>query len=84
MARRLADIRRRVADGSLPKDECLVTWYSPGRGERCAVCERRILGTENGMHCDHSGGWTVHFHQHCYVLWYRVIKGEPVGDAEEP
>jgi hypothetical protein len=83
MERRLEAIRRRIAAGTLPKDDCLVTWYSPGRGEQCDVCGRRLLSTHMGIHCDHTGGWTAHFHQRCYGLWYRVVKGEPLGESEE-
>jgi hypothetical protein len=76
----VSEIRRRIAAGTLPKDDCLFTWYRPGRGEPCAVCDRRILGTHLGIHCDTDDVGTIHLHEQCYSVWFRIIKGEPTGD----
>jgi hypothetical protein len=74
----IAAIVRRVASGALPKDECLVSWRQAGRGERCQVCDARVLGRELLVQCDFPGERTWHFHERCHQLWYAVIKGEPL------
>jgi hypothetical protein len=84
MERGLRAVRRRIAAGRLPREHCLIIWYRPGRGEPCAVCDRRILGTETGLHCDDPEGGTVHFHSRCYGVWYRAVKGGPAGDGDAP
>jgi hypothetical protein len=70
----LAGIREYIATGKLPKEDCAVTWYGPGRGARCAACDRRILSTDVGVDCDLPGGGTIHFHERCYQNWRSVLK----------
>jgi hypothetical protein len=68
-------IRESVQDGRLPSADCLVTWFGHGRGELCAVCARRILGSEVSVECDVAEGDAVWFHAACYDLWLSVRRG---------
>lgn len=69
----LARITERVGAGTLPREDCVVTWYGPGRGRRCAVCDERILGTDIEIACDLPGGGAIHFHSPCYDLWRGAL-----------
>ena len=66
-------IRTGIACGRLPNVDCAVTWYGPGRGQQCAVCDHRILATELSVDCDLPGGSTVRFHAQCYAMWQAVL-----------
>ena len=70
----LTQIRQRMAVGTLPCDDCVVTWYGAGRGRRCAACDQRILGNDAEIECDVPGGGTVYFHQACYNVWHSALK----------
>jgi hypothetical protein len=69
----LARIQEGIACGRLPIVDCVVTWYGPGRGQRCAACDRRILSTELGIDCDLPGDKTIWLHVRCYALWQSVL-----------
>jgi hypothetical protein len=73
MDRSLESIREGIACGKLPGVDCVVAWYGPGRGQHCAVCDRRILGVELGVNCDLPDGRTVSFHAQCYAMWRAVL-----------
>jgi hypothetical protein len=62
-------ITSRMAAGTLPCVECLVTWYRWGRGRPCAACDQPILHTDVETECDLPGGGTILFHSRCYDLW---------------
>ena len=66
-------IRTRISDGRLPSTPCLVTWSASGRGELCAACDRRILGSETNVQCDFEDlrGVTMHFE--CYRVWHGLV-----------
>jgi|SRR4029453_18323891 hypothetical protein len=38
-------IRAKVLAGDLPKDDCRMTWFGPGRRAICVACDR-IIGPE--------------------------------------
>jgi hypothetical protein len=65
-------IRRKIAANHLPRQDCDVTWYGPGRGRPCAACDRSIMPTEVEVECDLSDGSTVRLHRPCYDVWRRV------------
>jgi hypothetical protein len=69
----LERIQQRMAVGTLPCEDCVVTWYGSGRGRRCAACDRRILGTDTEIECDVPSGGTVYFHQACYDVWHSAL-----------
>lgn len=68
-----ARITERIASGALPRENCLVTWYGPGRGNRCVACDERILGTDIEVACDLPGEGTIYFHSPCYDLWHAAL-----------
>lgn len=62
-----------ITGGTLPCDDCVVTWYGEGRGRHCAACDQRILGSDTEIECDVPGGGTIYFHLQCYDLWQSVL-----------
>jgi hypothetical protein len=74
-----ARVRKGLQDGHLPRTDCLVTWFGPGRGEICAVCAGRILGSEIAVECDLPDGRTLWFHSLCYDVWRSVRRGVDPG-----
>ena len=69
----MARIQEGVTCGRLPKVDCVVTWYGQGRGQLCAACDQRILGSEVSVDCDLPDGETVKFHAKCYTLWHSLL-----------
>lgn len=65
-------IRKSIREGRLPRTDCLVTWLGPGRGQVCAACSDRVLGSEILVECDLPDGRTVWFHSRCYDEWLSV------------
>jgi len=35
-------VRDKLQRGDLPREKCLITWFGPGSGQRCVVCDRAI------------------------------------------
>ena len=74
--RGMDDPRRHIGDGirsgNLPDGDCLVTRFGTGRGEVCAVCASRILGSEVSVECEVPQRSTVWFHARCYTEWLSV------------
>jgi hypothetical protein len=66
-------IQQRMADGTLPCEDCVVTWYGSGHGRQCAACDQRILEPDTAIDCDVPGGGTIHFHLRCYELWHSLL-----------
>jgi len=64
-----ARIRYKILAGLLPKQQCRMTWYGPGRGAPCVVCDRPITTEEIEVECDFHGAGTMSFHLECYQLW---------------
>jgi hypothetical protein len=69
----LVRIQQLMAAGTLPCEDCVVTWYGSGRGRHCAACDQRILGTDAEIECDVPGGGTIYFHQPCYDVWHSAL-----------
>jgi hypothetical protein len=66
-------VRELISAGALPCEDCVVTWYGPGRGRHCSACGQRILGTDHEIQCDVAGGGTIYFHQACYEVWQSAL-----------
>ena len=60
----LDGIRRRIRTGDLPKEYCRITWFGPGTGRICVVCDQPI--TANARSSDRG---TIRLHQRCYDIW---------------
>jgi hypothetical protein len=73
MNNEVSRIQASITGGQLPNVDCLVTWYRPGRGERCAVCHHRILSFELGIQCDLTDGTTMWFHVPCHARWQEAV-----------
>src|ERR1051325_5189257 len=65
----LPGIRRKILDGTLPKQNCHVTWYGHGTGQICVACERPIAADDVEVECDLPGGGTIRLHRRCYEFW---------------
>jgi hypothetical protein len=67
-------IRDRIARGELPDVDCPILWYGAGRGQRCAVCQTRILGSDVAIDCEPPAtGETIWFHGRCYGVWHTAL-----------
>ena len=63
-------IRKKILAGDLPKLDCRMTWYGPGRGGLCVACEQAIAAGDVEVECDlPDGGGTIRFHRSCYEVW---------------
>jgi hypothetical protein len=62
-------IRERILVGILPKQNCRMTWFGPGRGGKCVACDRPIAVHEVEVECDLPTGGTIRLHRRCYDLW---------------
>jgi hypothetical protein len=69
-------IQELMEAGSLPCEDCLVTWYGAGRGRRCAACDQRILSRHTEIECEVPGGGTIPFHLACYDAWQTILTGK--------
>jgi hypothetical protein len=69
----LARVQQHLAAGTLPCEDCVVTWYGSGSTHECAACDQRILGTDTEIECDLPGGGTIYFHQACYEVWHSAL-----------
>ena len=68
-----ATIRKAIISGRLPRVDCLATWFSSGRGQRCAGCGKRMRGTQLAVDCDLPDGLKVVLHAPCYELWRALM-----------
>ena len=66
-------IRAAFVRGQLPREDCLAAWFSPGRGQRCAGCGQRILGTQGAVDCQLSDGLEIDLHVRCYEVWRGLM-----------
>ena len=62
-------IRTMILAGTLPKENCRMTWYGPGTGGVCAACEQPIAADDVEVDCDLPGGGTIRLHRRCYDIW---------------
>jgi len=65
----LPKIRHKILAGELPREDCHVTWYGPGRGQPCAACDLLVPATEVEVECDLPGGGVICLHERCYDVW---------------
>lgn len=72
-------IRKSIQEGRLPRIDCLVTWLGPGRGQVCAVCSNRVLGSEILVECDLPDERKLWFHSQCYDRWLFVRRSFDCG-----
>jgi hypothetical protein len=69
-------IRDKLADGTLPKEDCRMTWYGPGTNGICVACDRLIAENEVEVECDLGVGGVIRLHQRCYEFWMREWRSE--------
>ena len=62
-------VRDKLQRGDLPREKCLITWFGPGSGQRCVVCDRAIGSSDIECECDHPRGDVLRFHQTCFAAW---------------
>ena len=65
----LEGIRQKILDGTLPKQNCHMTWYGPGTGGICVACERPLVADDVEVECDLPNGGTIRLHRRCYDIW---------------
>jgi len=66
-------IQAAIIRGQLPREDCLAAWFSSGRGQRCAGCEQRVLGTQVAVDCEIPDGLDIVLHVRCYELWRALM-----------
>jgi hypothetical protein len=72
-----ATIREKLSVGVLPKTQCRMTWYGPGRGVRCMACDETIRQDQVEVECDlPAGGATLVLHQECHEVWAAMSRGD--------
>jgi hypothetical protein len=72
-----ATIRDKLSAGALPKGQCRMTWYGPGRGLRCMACNEIIRPDQVEVECDlPDGGATLVLHQDCHEVWTAMVRGD--------
>jgi hypothetical protein len=64
-----AVVREKLVRGELPPEKCLITWFGPGAGQPCVVCETVIGASEIECECEHPRGGLMRFHQACFGVW---------------
>lgn len=62
-------VRAKLERGVLPREKCLVTWFGPGAGFRCEVCDEPVTSQQIECECEHPRGHTIRMHQGCFVVW---------------
>jgi hypothetical protein len=62
-------IRQKILDGTLPKQNCRMTWYGPGTRGICVACERPIVADDVEVECDLPAGGIIRLHRWCYDIW---------------
>jgi hypothetical protein len=70
-------ITEQIAAGTLPCEDCVVTWWGQGRGRPCAACHQTIRPIDIETECDLPGGGTIYFHRACYLLWRGALPRLP-------
>lgn len=65
----LAGIRQKILTGTLPKENCRMTWYGPGTGGVCVACDLPIAADDSEVECDVPNGGTIRLHRRCYDIW---------------
>jgi hypothetical protein len=66
-------IQQRMKVGSLPCEDCLVTWYGSGCGRICAGCDQPILREDHEIECTVPNGGMIYFHRACYEVWHGLL-----------
>jgi hypothetical protein len=65
----LAGIRQKILTGTLPKENCRMTWYGRGTGAVCVACDQPIVADDSEVECDLPNGGTIRLHRACYDIW---------------
>jgi hypothetical protein len=82
----LPGIRQKILDGTLPKQNCRMTWYGPGTGGICVACEQAIAAHDVEVECDLPNGGTIRLHRRCYDIWsteWPSCEGPDVPASDE-
>ena len=69
-------IRDKLVKGTLPKQDCRMTWYGPGTGGICVACDRPIEPGEVEVECDLGPGGVIRLHQRCHDFWIREWRSD--------
>lgn len=64
-----AVVREKLDRGDLPPEKCFITWFGPGSGQTCIVCDRVIARADIECECEHPRGGLMRFHQACFAAW---------------
>ena len=73
-------VRDKLQRGELPPEKCALTWFGPGSGLLCVVCERTIHRTDIECECEHPRGGLIRFHQACFAAWDEARPDEACPD----
>lgn len=69
-------IREKLAKGTLPKENCRMTWYGFGTGGICGACEQPIEPSEVEVDCDLGPSGVFRLHQRCHEFWMREWRSD--------
>ena len=64
-----AAVREKLDRGDLPFEKCFITWFGPGSGQSCIVCNLVIARADIECECEHPRGGLMRFHQACFAVW---------------
>lgn len=63
-----ATVRRKLADGTLPRAEGAKLYGGYGRDHACSACEQTIQPAQVEYECN-VGDRVYRFHSGCYAVW---------------
>lgn len=65
------EVRRRIADGRLPREPQLNLWAGTGDGQLCSLCDRVIDSQQIEYELQFAAGTEVvhRFHRICHQAW---------------
>ena len=76
---RVALVREKIGNGSLPPTPCVTLWGGPGTRAACAACERPIVPPALEFECHAEDGRVYILCQECFTIWASVV-----GRRDEP
>ncbi|HXG03006.1 MAG TPA: hypothetical protein VNO23_06315 [Candidatus Binatia bacterium] len=71
-------IRRKLAEGTLPRERAARVWAGRGRGEQCDACEETIASGQFLIEALRQEGPSLHFHLECFYFW-DALRRTPGG-----
>jgi hypothetical protein len=78
-------IRRKLAEGTLPRERAARVWAGRGGGERCDACGETIVSAQFLIEALREEGPSLYFHLECFYFWDALRRtredGEPASEG---